>query len=82
MFFGVHDPMCTPFFDMLFMFVFDFDFYVKNADADSYLQITTLSGPRACLGHLNHHAKSLILLKNKCTKRTTQQTIGQVTVGQ
>ena len=50
----------TPFSDILdsvFMFFADLYFYTKTTDVEVYSQITALSGPRACLGHLNHHAQ-------------------------
>ena len=45
------------------MFFADLDFYTKTTDVDFDMQITELSGPRACLGHLNNHEKSSISIR-------------------
>ena len=49
------DPIFEHIFDKFFMFFADLDFYAETTDVEFYMQITALSGPRACLGHLNHH---------------------------
>ena len=56
--------------EILFMFLADHDSYTKTTDVEFDVQVTALSCPQACLGHLNHHEKPLISdLKNK--KRST-----------
>ena len=53
------------------MFFADLDFYTKTTDVEFDMQITALSGPWACLGHLNHHEKSSIFIKNNTKPSTT-----------
>ena len=54
------DPIFRHMFDICFMFFDDLDFYTKTTDVEFDMQITALSGPRACLGHLNHYEQSSI----------------------
>ena len=59
-FLEVRDPMHTLFWQVFRCFL-DLTFDAKTTDFEFYLQITALSGPRACLGHSNHHEKSSIV---------------------
>ena len=60
----------TPCLDLLLIYVFlcfvCFDFYTKTTDVEFYSQITATSGPRVCLGYLNHNEKS------QYTRQSTQ----------
>ena len=58
---GILDPNFKHIVAIFFMYFADLDFYTKTTDVEFYLQITALSGPQACLGHLNPPEKSLIV---------------------
>ena len=58
---GFRTPLVHLFVHHVFYTCFWPQFYAQTTDAEFDLQIAALSGPRACLGHLNHHAKSLTL---------------------